>query len=800
MQTRCMAWLARAFLVAATLNAPALAQKPAKPPVIADADALAERAKAELMVTKPDFIVFKPEIKNGEVSDTGNEHFLVFDGPDGSLMAVWTQSSAEAQPDQHITFSRSTDEGVTWSKPRIIAGPKKAGDGHMASWGYPLVSKSGRIYVLYSQHIGKHDSFFHHTGWLHGIHSDDNGATWSEPQNVPVARSVNDNPDLSFPPNMLCWQKPLRLGEDGKYFAGFTRWTSNAVSKNPTKSWTSHDARVEFMRFENVDDSPEVKDLKISWFAANDKALAVPFPGHPEVSACQEPSIVKLPDGRLFVVMRTASGSPFWSVSGDQGETWATPRRLLRKDGGDPLLHPLSPCPIYDVGGNTAGSGRYALFIHNNDGHYKNYGPTDTGFNRRPVYLAAGRFQAGADQPVWFDEPKLFMDHKGVGLGKPGTAGRQDLALYASFTVRKGKAVLWYPDRKFFLLGRIIGDEWFAPKGDEKQGNSSLAPPPVDTAPGPRFGDAARAFQGIPGIERAANGRLWAVWYAGGPDEPGEGPGNYVVLVNSGDDGKTWSGPRLVIDPPGPVRAYDPCLWHDPQGRLWLFWAQSYNWWDGRSGVWAIVAENSGDEAPRWSTPRRLCDGIMMNKPTVLSNGDWLLPAAVWSGPADPRTPPAHRHDLGDSRGANVVVSKDQGATWNAAGAGARPSAHLRRAHDRRAPGRRPLDARPHRVRHRRERIQGRRRNLDARPPFVHPPRQLAVLPPSSELGETAAGHPRAARQEVSIPPHRSTLRGRRRDLVRRPVDRRAARRLLPRRRSGAERHNLPDLRLRPHG
>jgi hypothetical protein len=216
------------------------------------------------------------------------------------------------------------------------------------------------------------------------------------------------------------------------------------------------------MRFENVDESPEVKDLRISWFASDDKALAVPFPGHPEVSACQEPSIVKLPDGRLFVVMRTASGSPFWSVSGDQGETWAPTRRLLRKDGGAPLLHPLSPCPIYDVGGNTAGSGRYALFIHNNDGHYKDYGPGDTGFNRRPVYLAAGRFHAAADQPVWFDEPRLFMDHDGVGLGKPGTPGRQDLALYASFTVRNGKPVLWYPDRKFFLLGRVIGEDWFA--------------------------------------------------------------------------------------------------------------------------------------------------------------------------------------------------------------------------------------------------------------------------------------------------------------------------------------------------
>jgi len=317
--------------------------------------------------------------------------------------------------------------------------------------------------VLYSQHIGKFDSFFHHTGWLDGIYSDDNSATWSKPQNIPVARSINDNPDSAMPPNMLCWQKPLRLGKDGKYFAGFTRWTSFAVRKPSPKSLGTADSRVEFMRFENVDENPEPRDLKISWFMANEQALAVPCPSYPSNSVCQEPSIVKLPDGRLFCVMRTMVGGPCWSVSTDQGETWTAPRRLLRKDGGEPLLQPVSPCPIYDVGGNEAGSGKYVLFIHNNDGHFKGFKPvpTVTGFNRRPIYLVAGRFQPDADQPVWFDDLQFFMDHDNTSLGKPGTNGRFDLSLYSSFTCRKGVPVLWYPDRKFFLLGRIIGNEWF---------------------------------------------------------------------------------------------------------------------------------------------------------------------------------------------------------------------------------------------------------------------------------------------------------------------------------------------------
>ena len=190
--------------------------------------------------------------------------------------------------------------------------------------------------------------------------------------------------------------------------------------------------------------------------------------------------------------------------------------------------------------------------------------------------------------------------------------------------------------------------------------DAALQAPYVNLNPGPEYGDATRAFQGIPGIERAADGRLWATWYAGGP---GEGPENYVLLATSDNDGRTWSPPKLVIDPPDLVRAFDPCLWHDPLGRLWLFWAQGYHHWDGRAGVWAIVTENAGVENPAWSEPRWLSNGIMMNKPTVLSTSEWLLPVSIWAGGANCKGK-APAFDMGDEIGANVVCSTDQGQTW----------------------------------------------------------------------------------------------------------------------------------------
>ena len=194
--------------------------------------------------------------------------------------------------------------------------------------------------------------------------------------------------------------------------------------------------------------------------------------------------------------------------------------------------------------------------------------------------------------------------------------------------------------------------------------NIALEPASVNLSPGPEYGINTRIFQGIPGIERSRGGRLWAAWYGGGDTE---GPDNYVMLVTSGDDGKTWSDLKLVIDPEGQVRAFDPCLWIDPEGKLWLFWAQAHYFWDGRGGVWAITTSQADRENPSWSQPRRLSHGVMMNKPTALKDGTWLLPAASWNIPVKGGGP-EFEFDMGNLIGTNVVASTDQGKNWSMLG------------------------------------------------------------------------------------------------------------------------------------
>ncbi|MAS38278.1 MAG: hypothetical protein CL610_30050 [Anaerolineaceae bacterium] len=408
----------------------------------------------EVQRTQPDYIVYVPDSVDGSTHDTGNEHFLVFDGPDGSMMAVWTQSVFETSGDHRIVFARSDDEGVTWTKPVKLAGPDKIGDGHMASWGFPLVSKSGRIYVVYNQYQGIDDVLAQFTGTMDCVYSDDMGQTWSEAQTIPMKRSPHDHPDESVHSNWIVWQMPMR-DLQGRWFTGFSRWLSKEVRTPPhVKSWTAWESAVEFMRFMNIDDDPEPRDIEISYSAWGDQALRVPHYTNPMLSVAHEPSLVRLPDDRLFCVYRTMTGMIWYSVSADDGETWTNPRPLLYHDGGLPLLEPICCCPIYPLS-----DGRYVLLCHNNDGRLEGSVPEDAQRNRYPAYIALAEFRPDAEQPLWFSQPKMLMHHDGMGIGP---AKRTDLGVYSSFTNRDGNDVLWHPDRKFFLLGKRITTEWLA--------------------------------------------------------------------------------------------------------------------------------------------------------------------------------------------------------------------------------------------------------------------------------------------------------------------------------------------------
>jgi hypothetical protein len=201
----------------------------------------------------------------------------------------------------------------------------------------------------------------------------------------------------------------------------------------------------------------------------------------------------------------------------------------------------------------------------------------------------------------------------------------------------------------------------------------ALVPPTLNTSPLPQYDYDKLDYGMTIGIERTPKGRLWACWVAGG-----DSPKAFFVLATSDDDGETWSKPRLVVDAHSKNLPIDRSvlvgnLWTDPLGRLWLIFDQSMDMFDGRAGVWASVCENPDADTPTWSAPSRIWHGVTLNKPTVLANGEWMLPISL-----DQREGfgafKGQFKELDPLRGANVFISADQGATWQRRGAATFPN------------------------------------------------------------------------------------------------------------------------------
>jgi predicted neuraminidase len=174
-----------------------------------------------------------------------------------------------------------------------------------------------------------------------------------------------------------------------------------------------------------------------------------------------------------------------------------------------------------------------------------------------------------------------------------------------------------------------------------------------------------RTWQGIPGLERTEKGRVFVSWFTGGPREPETE--NTCVLSYSDDGGETFSVPLALGLPwSGGTRTFDPTLWIDPKGRLWYIYNRG-NRLTGQHDVWARVCEDPDATVPIFGDEFLLGfeapHAFRMNKPTVLSSGDWAMPV---THAAEVRK---EHWFAGPGQIEGVAISSDEGKTWKLHGA-----------------------------------------------------------------------------------------------------------------------------------
>lgn len=161
---------------------------------------------------------------------------------------------------------------------------------------------------------------------------------------------------------------------------------------------------------------------------------------------------------------------------------------------------------------------------------------------------------------------------------------------------------------------------------------------------------------GIPSIEVTKKGRTFLTFYSGGTKEE---IGNYVILIKS-DDGINFSEPIAVCFEEG-KRCFDPCIWIDPLDRLWLTWTRA-----PEEGLFGAICENPDADEIKFGEEFFIGNNIMMNKPTVLSTGEWAFPIAVWNEGI--RVLPKEHDSPVTPKGSYMYITDDNGKTFKKLG------------------------------------------------------------------------------------------------------------------------------------
>ena len=229
---------------------------------------------------------------------------------DGRLMFVYTRFLNGSDFATSVLAARfSSDGGLTWTnEDKVVV----ANEGKMNTMSASLLRlQSGRIALFYGRKNSLADCRFYMRI------STDEAKTWTEPTLcIPDAGYyiVNNDRVVQLPDGRLVIPAASPAEREFRFI------DSQSDRINPS--------REEAMCYLSDDEGR-------TWRRSH-SVVKPPFDGEYGI---EEPAIVQLKDGRLWMLCRTQEGRHYQSFSSDDGETWSTSTPT-------PLLSPCSPASI----------------------------------------------------------------------------------------------------------------------------------------------------------------------------------------------------------------------------------------------------------------------------------------------------------------------------------------------------------------------------------------------------------------------------------------------------------------------
>jgi len=237
----------------------------------------------------------------------------------GDLVASYFGGQHERHPEVCIYVSIKKKGAKEWSAP-ILAGDGVFSDGSRKACWNPVITEmpNGELWLFYKIGINVKDW----TGWL--VKSKDGGRTWSKREELPKGflGPVKNKPEL-VDGRLLC---PSSTEDNGWKF-------HMEIYDLKTKQW-KYVGPVEAEQALRCEDMPADGGLPSAtvpgaFTLGKKEDIEAPDAGgvadkngmHP--IDCIQPSILKLKDGRLQVLMRTRNGKIATSFSCDKGDTWS---------------------------------------------------------------------------------------------------------------------------------------------------------------------------------------------------------------------------------------------------------------------------------------------------------------------------------------------------------------------------------------------------------------------------------------------------------------------------------------------